>query len=433
MTARMYAVRSLIKVENGGYSNLVIDGVLSRLNDVDAAFCTALFYTTLERRITIDFVLSRLLKKSLSTLDIEILTILRTGLCQIIYLDSVPDYAAIDESVKMCRALKKASAASLVNAVLRKASLFDLDIAVIGLGEIERLSVIHSLDPELTEMFLSQYGEQSESIFDGLFKRLPQAIRVNTLKGSMTKIKEMLEAEGIEIVPTVLPGCFRVKGRSIAGSGLHKNGYIHIQSYSSQAAVHALAPKRRDLVVDLCAAPGGKTLLAAQLMENEGRIVAFDRHENRLNLLKDRALLENVRIVECVAADSSCFLDEYLGKVDCVIADVPCSGYGDINEKPELRYKKPAAGDLIEIQRKILSNGAKYLKKGGRLLYSTCTLNKCENDEVVKSFLSNNEGYYIDKEIKPAGFIKEPEGYLRKLPSENDGEGFFMTVINRAE
>ena len=437
MTARQTAALCLVETESGGYSNLVFKRMVERgrVSKAEIPLCAAIFYGTLERLITIDYLLSKSLTRQVEKLDPEVRAILRSGVYQLHFMSGVPDYAAINESVKLCAFFKKRSASSVVNASLRKASSLDVG----GLSETlegeAALSVIHSLNPRLCRLLLSQYGPKAEELMRGFFAGEKQALRVNTLMTDCLTATEKLKEEGITAVRGPIPGCLVVEGANALTSGLFSDGSLRPQSYASQAAVHALMPCRGARMIDLCAAPGGKALTAAQLMLGDGEIVAFDRHAKRLKLLEQRAEIEGIGIIRTLVANSEVFIEEYEKTADYVLADVPCSGYGKIGTKPELRMKSPETdGRLEKAQYAILANGARYLKPGGRLVYSTCTVDKRENENLTGRFLEDNvEGYRSVSDICPFGFETVEKGFYSLLPSERGSEGFFMAVFERVK
>ena len=437
MNARLLAVQCLVRIDKGGYSNLVLDETIrtNNLSKSEKGFLVSLVYTTLERQITLDYILSQYLRIPIGRLDRELTAILRSGLAQII-CSGVPAYAAVNESVKLAAAVKKTSVSGTVNAVLRKAAAFDMN-RIDEISDIDdRVSVSMSVNKPLVQLIRSQYPCDYENIFAGMQSRRIPYFRVNPLKTTTDGAVSILREKGYSPVKQELPCCVSIEKYSretVDDANLTEEGLLRIQSYSSQAAVCALAPVPGALLVDLCAAPGGKALTAAQMMGNRGTVAAFDRHENRLKLLDRRAPVEGISIVRSDVFDSTIYMPEYDGRADFVIADVPCTGYGKICSKPELRMKLPPKDSLLyETQLRILSNGAQYLKPGGRLLYSTCTINRKENREIVERFLGSNTEYTTDKDISIKGFTNH-QGYMMKLPSETDGEGFFFTVLIRRE
>lgn len=436
MTARQAAVICLLEVENGGYSNLSLDRILSsnKVRGGDGDFLSALFYLTLERQITLDYIIDKYLLNPGKKLDIEVRVILRTGLCQILYMNGVPDFAAVDESVKLCSHMKIKSAGTLVNAVLRKALAYGSETLADKINETGMYSIIYSVNEPLCRLLNMQYGSRVQDILKGFFTRGKQALRVNTLKTDARSVLERFQKDGISAETGPLEASVYIKDGKPQTSAVFKEGLIRPQSICSQTAVAALAPREGDRVIDMCCAPGGKSLTAAQLMKNKGEIIAIDRHANRLKLVDERAKAEGISIIKTINADSSVPDTGLLNSADRVIVDVPCSGFGEIYSKPELRHKLPASDNgLPEIQHRILTNAADYLKVKGRLVYSTCTLDKRENHEVVKRFLDSSKEYIPVSDMVFQGFEPDENGFLTHLPSEADGEGFFIAAFEKAE
>lgn len=432
MPARRLAARCLIDVDGGAYSNLALKNRAARakLGRRDLLFATALFYGTLERQITLDHILDGYVRQGVAKLDPEVRAVLRSGLYQCLYMDAVPARAAVDESVKLCRALRKGSASSLVNAVLRRAAAFDLG----GLEKIEdetvRCSVRYSLCPGLVALFRAQYGARAEALMQALFERPVTALRVNLLKTGEAPLAASLAAQGVETRAGGLPGSLLVQRGDYLASEARARGEFRVQSRAAQAAALALDARPGMALLDLCAAPGGKTLTAAQQMRNEGRIVALDRHESRLRLLREQAALENISIVETIEADAATF--DTAARFDRVLCDVPCSAYGEIAAKPELRRRPPQEENpLFALQAAILENGARLTKPGGRLVYSTCTLDCRENERQAARFAQEHPEFRpADPGVDCPG-AEKGEGSLKFIPHSGDSEGFFIATFER--
>ncbi|MDO4567143.1 MAG: 16S rRNA (cytosine(967)-C(5))-methyltransferase RsmB [Oscillospiraceae bacterium] len=416
--ARLTAALALLEVEGGGYSNLVLKNRLGGLEGRDKSFAAALVLGTLEHRLTLDYALSSFVPRSLEKLDREVLCCLRLGLYQALYMDGIPVSAAVSESVKLCRSLKKSSAAGMVNAVLRRASAFEAEEIDNIKDRRERLSVKYSLCDELAEMLSQQYGESAEEIMEAFFSKPRSTVRVNALRTTPEALIDELAESGIEAVSCALEGALEIRSGDWLASAPLLRGDMR-----AQTAVWALAPQRGERVLDMCAAPGGKTLTAAQLMGNEGEIVALDRSERRLSLLREQAALEGVSIIKALCRDAGEYEDE--AGFDRVLCDAPCSGYGEIAAKPELRYKSPELNaGLYAIQKKLLERGARLLKKGGRLVYSTCTLDSRENEEAIAELLKPGSGFKSDTASGEGGFRKI-------LPQKGDPEGFFIASFSK--
>ena len=424
-TDRALAARCVRDVETGGFSNLVLKRALSKseLDVRERRFCSAIVMGTLERLITLDYILSPRLSRPIAKLDAEVRAVLETGLYQCLYMQSVPTHAAISESVNTVRTLGKSSAAGLVNAVLRKASAFDISSIDNISDKTERLSVKYSLSPQLVGLFCTQYGDGAEDIMASFFAAPKNTVRVNTLRTTPTELAAELASKGIDAHPASVEGALTLEGEGWLSAEAFARGDMRVQSAAAQTAALALDAQSGMSVLDMCAAPGGKTLTAAQCMNNNGKITALDRSQRRLELIEKQAALEGIDIVKTLCADASAF--DTTERYDRVLCDVPCSGLGEIAGKPELRQRPLPDGDALRpLQLAILENGARLLKNGGRLVYSTCTLDKRENEEIVSAFLSQNGDF------APAN---GPLGdYICKfVPSKADCEGFFIACFER--
>ena len=429
--ARFLAVKAVLDVERGGYSNLVFKRYVrdKSLDERDVQFFARLFYGTIERTVTLDHILAGYLAKDIKSLDGEVRAILRCGLYQCLYMNAVPVGAAVNESVALCAALKKKSAGALVNAVLRRASAFDLDEIERIDDELKRLSLRYSVCIELADMLCSQYGDDAESILAATLERPPAALRVNTLKTTAEELTERLKAQGIETEAAPIPDALIVKSGRYVESAAIEDGSARIQSLAAQCAAHATGIKAGQSLLDMCAAPGGKTLTAAQMMGNSGYIAALDIHESRLAIITERAKTEGVDIVEVKNTDAATHKDERL--FDAVLCDVPCSGYGEMAAKPELRHKPPEVSTLTEKQAAIVQNAASLVKSGGVIVYSTCTLDFRENEQIVDEFIVKNPEYKpVIPEIASCVEAKA-EKYVKFVPNNQNSEGFFIATLRK--
>lgn len=427
--ARQSAFEILVRVEKDkAYSNLTIDSFLSQssLDTRDKAFVSHLVYGVIERKITLDYQLSQYLTQPLKKLKIQVLTILRMGAYQIFYMDKVPDSAAVNESVKLSKANKLSFASSLINAVLRKCTKNGLVFP--DEKEKDYFSVLYSCPQWLCEKLISEYGREDAEMFlsscDGSAETV---IRVNTLKTNCVDLSEKLMAEGVSSVKGHIENSLIVtlKSQEITKLLSYKEGLFHVQDTASQLCAEALCAKKGDIVFDLCSAPGGKSFTVCQHMENAGKVYAFDLYEHRTKLIEDGAERLGINILNAQPGDASVF-NEKLGLADKVLCDVPCSGLGIIRRKPEIKYKeKESFDDLPTIQLSILENGAKYVKNGGRLIYSTCTLNKDENEKVCEKFTSLHNDF---KQVTPLERISN-EKMLTLMPHKNNSDGFFIAAF----
>lgn len=436
MTPRYLAVKALVRQEQDGYANLVLDAELNRckppLESRDAAFAARIFYTVLERRNLLDFTLDRFLKKPVRKLDAPVRAILRAGLAQASYME-VPLPAAVNESVKLARAFGKTSAAGMVNAVLRRAAACSPnpeDFPDLN----QRLQTYYSLSAPVAELLQKQYGAEAESMAAAFYLPAPTWVRVNTLKTDAVALTETLTGEGCTVEPGPWADCLRVQfPGSPAASKAFRQGLFHVQGLASQYAADSVQAAPGMRVLDLCAAPGGKSLTMVQAMENRGELFSGEAVAARVPLLEKAFTRCGVTCARPFQGDASQPNAE-LSKVpfDRVLCDVPCSGLGVIGKKPDIRYKDLAGlEELCTLQKKILQNGSKYLAEKGRLVYSTCTVNQNENEKVVAEFLKENPDFTVvapetlPPQAKDTGF-----GTLF-LPGTAGFDGFFVAVLER--
>lgn len=429
--ARSFTVKLLIKMENSSaYSNLLLDDALSKsgLSEQDKRFASALFYGTLERRYTLDAVISAHLNNPKDKLSAEVRSILRTGLYQLLYMDSVPDNAAVDESVKLAKRLRNPALAGFVNGLLRS-FIRDGKQLPKGRNEIEELSIKYSCPVWLTEKWINEYGKKTAlAMLSSSLGQAPIAVKANTLKMPAEKIAAVLEADGFKVTKAdAVRDAFYVSGGSVEKSRAYQSGLIHVQDISCMLCCEALSPCDGDTVLDICSAPGGKAFTSAELMHNKGRLLAFDLHENRVRLIRNGAQRLGLTIIEAQPNDGKVFNPE-LPAADRVLCDVPCSGLGVVRRKPEIKYKSPDEFDrLPEIQYEILSVSSKYVKPGGALVYSTCTLSRAENDQVAERFLKEHP-------VFEAGALppKLGDGHSVTItPDKFGSDGFFIAVFVR--
>ena len=430
--ARRTAVLALVHQEQNGYSNLVLASALEKqsLSARDKAFVSALFYGVTERLLTLDWRLQKCLSKPLKKLDPEVRAILRSGLYQAVYME-IPAAAAVNESVALCRGLRKSSAAGLVNAVLRKAMEQDPTKAGFA-NRAQRLSVLYSVSRPVVDLFLKQYPEQTERILQAFFETPTVYLRCNTLKNTPEELCRRLESEGAKAEIGPLPGSViaQFKGGP-ARTKAFEEGLYHVQGYASQLAALSLGAKPGESVLDLCAAPGGKTLLLAQQMQNKGKLLSCDAAPNRLPLIQTALERCGVTCAEVLENDASVYQPNF-GEFDRVLADAPCSGLGIIAKKPDIRYKTmQGVEELHALQLEILKTASRYVKKGGKLVYSTCTIDRRENQEIVTAFLAEHPDFrLVPAFVVPQGAIQDGE-MLTLLPGYCGSDGFFIATMER--
>ncbi len=422
----------------GAYSNLALDQALRRegLPREQSAFVTALFYGVLELGPRLDYQMNAYLKKPAASLDPEIRIILQIGFYQLLYMDSVPDRAAVDESVRLAGYARKSSARGLVNGVLRS---FLRD------GRRERLP--DPASPEYPEVryacpgwifsqWTAQYGpETAARLAEASLGRPPLSVRVNTLKTTSEALARSLGARGIAVRPHAwLRDCLLLEGTgSIDGLPEYREGLFHVQDVSSQLSGLALGALPGEKVVDLCAAPGSKSFVAAQTMEGRGRILSCDLHPRKAGLIAKGAERLGIGCLEALCRDGREY-DPALGGADRVLCDAPCSGLGILRRKPEIKYRPPREA-LPALQRALLENAARYVKPGGRLVYSTCTTNRAENEEVARLLLSQNfrpfplQSLGIFSKIDPMGLCDGVGVTL--FPHQMEGDAFYISAFVR--
>ena len=424
MNDRQTAFRVLNRIEkNKAYSNLALDAQLrqNRENTVSSAFVTALVYGVLERKITLDYILSAFLKQPIKKLRTEVLTALRLGVYQIKFMDKVPVSAAVNESVKLVKTNGCAYASGLVNSVLRKVA----DSAVLYPEKsdfLQYLSVRYSCPIALVQHYIDDYGaENAEGILMSSIGPVPTVLRVNTLKTNGTDLKEMLAAEGIaSAIGQTEHTLVLTNSGAIEQCNAYRDGLFHVQDTASALCVQALDVHPGQTVIDVCAAPGGKTFTVAERMENQGKIFAFDLYPQRVSLIESGAVRLGISIIEAAAQDALKCIPSLQNCADRVLCDVPCSGLGTIRRKPEIRYKDMGFIDNLTIlQYNILVNASKYVKEGGVLVYSTCTLNRAENEAVCDLFLQENADFH------------KLQAYQTLLPHKDGTDGFFFARLGR--
>ncbi len=430
MNTRKIVAELLLKMEEGGaYSKIALDSAFEQyeLGERDKSFAAALFYGVLERRMTLDYIIRAYSSKEFDSLEKSTVCLLRMGFYQLLYMDSVPESAAVNETVSLALARQK----GFINAILRG---FVRDGCKIDYGDLSgdaRLSVEYSCPKWIVKMWRNRFGEERTlGLLKSSLGRPPLFLRVNTLKCNADELISTLAEDGIKAKRSeLLPDCVELMRGSPDCCSAYWRGLFHVQDISSQLCCKILGAQPGETVLDMCAAPGGKSFTAAQYMNNEGRLLSFDLHGNKLSLIKSGAKRLGISIISAQQNDASVFNND-IPQADRVLCDVVCSGLGVIRRKPEIKYKpKAEIMTLPPIQSEILETAKRYVKRGGRLVYSTCTLNEAENEAVVKKFLENNPDFAHD-EIKIG--INDDGGFYRSFsPETTGGDGFFAAALKR--
>ena len=430
ITARQTAFSILLKIEKDkAYSNIALDSAVRELSldSTDCAFISRLVYGVTERKITLDYVISQFLNQPIKKLKAEVLVILRLGTYQILYMDKIPDSAAVNESVSLAKNNKSSYASGVVNAVLRKVSL-EKENVFKSLSGDERLSILYSAPIDLVRFLMHHYNEENaEEILKSALNKKEITIRVNTLKTTQNELIEILEKENISTEITSLKDALIINTKgAVYELDAYKKGLFYVEDVSSQICVKELGLKENYKLIDICSAPGGKSFTASQYMNNTGKIYSCDIHEHRVELIKSGAKRLGIENIIPTVNDATIFNEEFID-ADCVLCDVPCSGLGIIGKKPEIKYKSlDEIKELIPIQKEILSTASKYVKKGGTLVYSTCSINPNENRKICDWFLKEHEDFYSVK-VSPESERCIDEGdYLTLLPHINNCDGFFI-------
>ena len=437
---RYVAFKALLKIEEEkAYSNLTLDSALKNADmmPVDKAFASSLFYGVLEKQITLDYIISRFSKIKPNKIDTKTYVILRMALYQIAFMDKVPSSAAVNEAVKLCKKERLYQSSGFVNALLRNAAKSDLlTVLPSEKDQVKFLSVKYSCPEWLVKLWVKDYGKKvCEDILESLDGKPPVYIRVNTLTTNTAELTEKLVASGIEVKPVQgFANALEIKNFGSLGENVqYLQGMFYVQDLASQICCEILNAQSGDIVSDVCSAPGGKSFTAAVRMCGKGIVYSYDIYPHKIKLMEDTA--ERLGIDNIKVSLRDALSDIPLNESDKIICDVPCSGLGVLRRKPEIRYKEDTGiNSLPDIQLKILENTAKYLKSGGVLVYSTCTLNKEENSGVVNRFLSAHTDFEPCPIILPNGIkrtIDEPVHMLTLFPQTNNTDGFFICTIKK--
>ena len=431
---RELVLETLLSVEKGeSYSHRALSALLDKyqyLSKQERSFITRVTLGTLERRIELDYIIDWFSKVKVKKMKPVIRCILRMGVYQLKYMDSVPDSAVCNEAVKLAGKKGFVSLKGFVNGVLRSISRNLPEVSYPSEEEkpIEAVSIRCSIPQWILRQWREDYGwEKTKSMAESFLNQERTTIRVNTMMTDREKLIDDLKKQGIQAeklvfrdYPDFKQGLYIWEYDYLLKIKEFAQGQFYVQDVSSMLPVWFLNPKEGDFVVDVCAAPGGKSIHAAQLMQGLGVVEARDLTDYKVGLIEEniaRARLKNVKAVKWDAL----ILDESLvGKADGVIADLPCSGLGVLKKKPDIRYRmtREQQEELSRLQRQILSNACQYVKPGGTLLYSTCTVNKIENEDNTAWFLENHREFSLAKE-------------RQIFPGESCGDGFYLAKMIR--
>lgn len=431
---RELALKILYKIDNEkAYSNIILNEEINKnrkiIDERDIGFISEIVYGVTTWKLTIDEIIRKYSKIRLKKISPWIITILRMGVYQIVFLDKVPKSAAVNESVNLAKRYGHKSSSNFVNAILRKISkkdyedFFDID------DNIERISKTTSMPVWIIEKLLKEKDiDEVENICKNSNIRPKITVRINKLKTNKEEIKKILAKEKIEFKECELDDFLILeKVKNIENFDLIKNGYLTIQDKGAGLIALVLNPKENEHVLDACSSPGGKTTYMAEMMNNRGEIVAWDIHEHRVNLVEKNAKRLDINIINTECKDATKYEEKYKERFDKILLDVPCLGLGVLKRKPDIKWqrKEEDINEITKIQKEILNSCSKYLKENGELVYSTCSILKDENEEIIKEFLEKNKNFEAIE-------ISGKQQYIQ-LYQDKENDGFFICKLKKKQ
>lgn len=447
---REIALKALYRInEDNAYSNIVLDDMIKQnrknLNQKDIGLISEIAYGVVTWKLTLDEIINKYSRIKLKKVSPWILNVLRMGVYQIIFLDKIPKSAAVNECVNLAKRYGHKSSANFVNAILRKVEKKDYEELFNIEDDIERISKTTSMPVWIIEELLNNQDleiQEVERICKNSNLKPEVAIRINNLKIKKEELKQNLQIENIPVKEGILKDFLVLTNvKNIENIDSFKKGYFTIEDEAAGLVAMILKPKEGEYILDACSAPGGKTTYISELMNNKGKIEAWDIYEHRLNLVNSNAKrLGNINI-ETKLNDATLFKEEYVEKFDKILLDVPCLGMGVLKRKPDIKWQrnKEDIEKITKIQMEILENCSKYLKTNGELVYSTCSIFYSENEKLIKKFLENNENFELKCiELKNGIYNKEFINYFEKYIKNNNflqvyqnekTDGFFMCKI----
>ena len=421
ISAREAALLALYDIFfNGTYSNLAVKDTLKKckgMGKTDKALFTNLVYGVVSRHYTLEYIIKKYSSVKPKKLARYVKLLLELGIYQISFMDRIPESAAVNESVKLAKKYCKKGSERFVNGVLR-AYCNDGCKMEYPEDKTEYLSVKYSFSMEMTKEFLNLFGyEFSENLMESLNEAPPLTLRPNIIKCSVKELAEKLNSMGI-VANADEGGMVCTDGFDVASNELYIKGYFTVQDKSAYNVARILNPSQGETVIDMCAAPGGKTTHIAELMNDCGQIIAWDIHKHKIDLINNNANRLGLKSINAQVWDSTQFNPKFANTADKVLCDVPCSGWGIIRRKPDIKLSHTDISEIYDIQYSILKNASEYVKYGGCIVYSTCTVNRCENEEIIKKFLSENKDY--DKTYEKTFY-----------PNTDNSDGFFICRLDR--
>lgn len=448
LSARGVALQVLTSVEQeGAYSNLQLNEALQRadLSGADSGLATELVYGTISRRNTIDYFLNKYVQKGIGKLEVWVRNLLRLSFYQIYYLDRIPDHAAVSEAVKIAKKLGHQGISGMVNGVLRNV-LRNLDKLVVpaNLPVISRIALEHSHPEWLVKKWVKWLGEdKTEDICEANNVPPANSVRVNTTVITRDELIEKMKDAGLDVVPSKLAqdGIVVRSGGNVALTSWYTNGLLSIQDESSMLVAQALDVKPNMNVLDCCAAPGGKSCHIAERLEGTGKVIANDVHPHKAKLIEDQANRLGLKQVECQIGDAGLLGEQFTKEsFDRILLDAPCSGLGVIRRKPDLKWVKTEEdiANIAQLQAELLHAVSDLLKPGGILVYSTCTMEPSENNEIIESFLIKNSNFSLEMEPFLSELPnarqecqKSSEQGLQIFPDDYHSDGFYIARLRK--
>ena len=431
-TVRGYAFDTIQQVLNdGAYSNLKINEVLSsnEISTVDRNLYTELVYGTIKRKYTLDYILKPFVKTKIKGWMRQLLWM---SIYQYVYLDKVPDHAIINEAVDIAKHRGGYHNGNVVNGILRSIMRSELPQFDEIKDDKKRIAIEYSIPKWIVDHWVTHHGiETTEAIAQSFLEPVKTTVRVNISRGSVDSIVAELEKEGFNVEKDeILPFCLHITGQPIINSRAFKDGYVSVQDKSSMMVAHIMNLGRNDVVLDACSAPGGKACHMAEILSPEGHVDATDIHTHKIDLINfniKKLKLDNISAFQHDATEP------YTRTYDKILVDAPCSGLGVLRHKPEIKYtqSKESIQSLVELQLQILENIKRNIKPGGTIVYSTCTIEQMENENVIYTFLKQNEEFEFEPFQHPV--TGKEVNTLQILPQDFDSDGFFITQIRRKE
>ena len=425
----------------GAFTDVALDRVLrtTKLNSADRRLVTDLVYGTVRRSRSLDALIDQLGKKKAHQQPPDLRTILHIGLYQLRYQERIPPSAAVNTTVELAKENGFKGLAGVVNGLLRqyeRLATSSGEPLQLPVEPVERLGILHSFPDWIIQIWLEQLGvEETEQLCEWFNQSPTIDLRVNTLRVSIEDVETAMQSAGVDVrrVPQ-LPQALRVVGGTGAIQQLpgFSEGWWTIQDSSAQLVSHLLNPQRGDVVIDACAAPGGKTTHIAELMADEGKIWACDAKASRLKKLKENAQRLQLKSIQICTGDSRNF-SQFTNSADSVLLDAPCSGLGTLHRRPDIRWRitPETVHELSILQGELLEQAATWVKPGGVLVYATCTLHPQENEGVIQPFLERHPHWQIEPPApnSPLSAFSMPQGWIKVLPHQHQMDGFFMVRL----